>query len=698
VETEAIDCEAFLLHLSTSKTIQEQIKEIHNFKGVISQSIKSKSYSDSVMDGIKIITILYLQPDYSLLRKAVEWIIELVCGIEIDAKPVFKKLLHDVCAGMFAAADAAGALLNGDIDVMTGWAVSFTCATMFDKEFSFLDGYNVSHLTGAPITLNNESPLLKFLSYLDKMFSKVSRIVSLQNATDSSAEVLKYSECSGECMRAIMHACKSRKAYIGESACDQWMKLIDNIITNGFTLLQSENVHKDVLTASAMCIMCLQWIARFSLGSESKVTSPAINPTPSLQLLAILRLLDLSSKDPEVSSTASDMQANGELLSFALHYGLHPDLVKNLSTLPMVSRCAILRACLAVFDDTTLQHVITHSPTDVTLTLSEFSGTETKESLLLGPLFTATVAVCNHSMPLVRLYGLQTLESWFNCFDNSILNLSNTTDSMKVFQVDLMFSKLHSISTILVSTWSHPLKQVNHMVPTVYQRLINAVHTLALEVEKFREKNDLLNTDHWKPFIIDALSQPAQHRARYQAMSMLIPCVGGHNIMILQPGIFDSLVQAVRLRDVASSSCSVVIALLRDLSQRAALPTSIVSPDIPGGQGSSPATGPITPVTGPIKASKGKSSVLAPPLGDSAEALRPLWTKAVAAVLCSNDLKTRINSADYLIPELLKIDPYSAPYLMGVIRCLYKETCTDSQGSVSLGQMLWGLVYVCMFV
>jgi hypothetical protein len=518
VEVETLDCEAFLLNLSSSKTIQEQIKDIHIFKGVISQLVKSKLYSGDVLDGIKIITILYLQPDYSLLRKSVEWIIELACGIETAVEPVFKKVLHDVCAGMFANADVAGALLSGDIDVMTNWAISFTSTTMFDKEFSFLDGYNTIDFTGAPLMLDNESPLLKFLVYLDKMFGKVSRIVSLQAATDSSAEVLKYSECSGECMRAIMHACKSRKAYIGtlerlisrkEIACDKWMTLIDNVIANGFTLMQSENVHKDVLTATAMGIVCLQWIARFSLVSKSVLLSPT-NSTPSLQLLAILRLLDLSSKEHEVSSIAPEI--NKELLSLALQYGLHPDLVKNLSTLPMVSRCAILRACLAVYDDITLQHVITPSPTEGALTLSSSS---TDESLLLGPLFSATIAVCNHSMPLVRLYGLQTLESWFNCFDNSILNLSNITDSMKAVQVDLMFSKLNSISTILVSTWSHPLKQVNHMVPTVYQRLINAVQALALEVDKYTEKDDPLNTDHWKPFIIDALSQPAQHRYIY---------------------------------------------------------------------------------------------------------------------------------------------------------------------------------------
>lgn len=47
-------------------------------------------------------------------------------------------------------------------------------------------------------------------------------IECLQDATDSNAKVLRYSECSGECMRAIMHACKSRKVYVGENACDQW--------------------------------------------------------------------------------------------------------------------------------------------------------------------------------------------------------------------------------------------------------------------------------------------------------------------------------------------------------------------------------------------------------------------------------------------------------------------------------------------
>jgi hypothetical protein len=52
--------------------------------------------------------------------------------------------------------------------------------------------------------------------------------------------------------------------------------------------------------------------------------------------------------------------------------------------------------------------------------------------------------------------------------------------------------------------------QVNHMVPTVYQRLINAVHLLTEDLRVAGKESDV--TAVWKPFIAEALALPAQHR------------------------------------------------------------------------------------------------------------------------------------------------------------------------------------------
>ena len=47
------------------------------------------------------------------------------------------------------------------------------------------------------------------------------------------------------------------------------------------------------------------------------------------------------------------------------------------------------------------------------------------------------------------------------------------------------------------------------MVPTVYQRLVTALHTLISGVTSTESINP---TDVWQPFIAEVIGQPAQHR------------------------------------------------------------------------------------------------------------------------------------------------------------------------------------------
>lgn len=134
------------------------------------------------------------------------------------------------------------------------------------------------------------------------------------------------------------------------------------------------------------------------------------------------------------------------------------------------------------------------------------------------------------------------------------------------------------------------------------------------------------------------------------------------------------------LRDVASSSCTVVVALLRDLTQTSSSTSSDHSPAVAvavAGDGNS-----VTAM-----------DLMAPS--------RSLWTKAVAAAVCSTDLKLRTNSADYLVPELLKVDNTCGPHLMQEIRSVcsslaHSHTATHAGADDCYGGMLWGLVQVTL--
>jgi hypothetical protein len=111
---------------------------------------------------------------------------------------------------------------------------------------------------------------------------------------------------------------------------------------------------------------------------------------------------------------------------------------------------------------------------------------------------------------------------------------------------------------------------------------------------------------------------------------------------------------------VASSSCAVVVALLRDLTRQPAVSSG---------------------------SAVGSEDLMIP--------MRPLWSKSVAAAVCSKDLTTRTNSADYLVPEFLKVDCTSGPHLMREIRA--KHSAGDLvSGDGSYKSMLWGLVQVTL--
>jgi hypothetical protein len=266
-----------------------------------------------------------------------------------------RKALRNVTSELIETSRTAGILLDQKIEIATSWAVTFTIIAMFDEEYPFLGHYGkpADEFESKPydhgnevLQLDDSSLLLEFLEILDQVFGKFTKIVLAQD-TDTSAEVMRYADCCGECMRAMMTSLKSRRGvYITNDGADRWMILVNSTIKNGCAILDSELVHKDTVTATAMSVVCLQWIARYRLSQNSTVeTSPQHVVTPSSQLSSILELLRLS---PSITSPHPNDELRDRLnLPVA---GVHPDLYRNLPTLPIMSQSAILRACMTVFD------------------------------------------------------------------------------------------------------------------------------------------------------------------------------------------------------------------------------------------------------------------------------------------------------------------------------------------------------------
>jgi hypothetical protein len=74
----------------------------------------------------------------------------------------------------------------------------------------------------------------------------------------------------------------------------------------------------------------------------------------------------------------------------------------------------------------------------------------------------------------------------------------------------------------------------------------------------------------------------------------------------------------------------------------------------------------------------------------SFEAVRPLWDSFVVGIVCSPNNRMRTNAADYLIPELLRLDVNAGPHLIRLIRF------TVHRDGAQLNSKLWGLTNVCL--
>lgn len=388
-----------------------------------------------------------------------------------------------------------------------------------------------------------------------------------------------------------------------------------------------------MLTSTALVVIGIQWLLRVRLWERGaralsekcpnqKNKSAAQDwswgdfaPCAGLQLIAILSLLRLcTGATSQFSGPASEVMGNASdsislIIPLARVVGVSSELIASLSdhlSLSALSKCAIFRACLSVFDSgAVMYHPAVSDPaeglssavsflsqvrdyfeheldgfdgqfaTDTNITLTNLqqialvavssisneinssivmsgsleSGTSRSQAsgILLGVMFDLTIYTClESSSPVVRVYGLQTMESWLGRVDSEKLAMmaaENHTDGRvlggiqaKLIRENLV-STLCTVAIMLSRAWSHPFKGVSHMVPTVYQRVIDLVSSVDTAM-KSRDAVGLPDhVDIWAVFLSSALAQPVEHRGRYQALSILLPKIGGERLLQLNPQV-----------------------------------------------------------------------------------------------------------------------------------------------------------------
>lgn len=401
----------------------------------------------------------------------------------------------------------------------------------------------------------------------------------------------------------------------------------------------------------------------------------------------------------------------GDFQSFVDGVGLDCQFCCMLQGLPILAKAAMVRALLSIFEvDIFLDCESITTELGVTLlkkcrtgtALGQFSEAEINSDsfgILFGILYEVLILLCNHPKSILQFYGLQMLELWFNRVEDAILRPCQSS-CIRHSQLVLIVSHSFEIVSILTDCWSHQSKKVNHLVPMVYQRLIDLVHVvdsqqpqeLRLAYTEYKANNSAsletpgASVDIWTGFISCALFLAPQHRARYQALSILLPKIGASRLLHLQPKIIETLLStSMRIRDISSSVSSFISTFLYSLYREGEIDGML-------------ATTASTDTTGlrPVFANRqGATSVrknkVKMPQDDTEIIkirLRPIWTEHVAASLCSSNPKQRDNSADYLLSSVLEFDPHSAIYLINLIRSLPE--------SVSIERKLWGLVNIVL--
>ena len=412
--------------------------------------------------------------------------------------------------------------------------------------------------------------------------------------------------------------------------------------------------------------MSIQWLLRERLWKSGTSDATERSVAAGDQIATIICLLDLENQ-LGVSGCVSATKVLNCMAECSVVVGVQNDISKALMMptggITVLGRVALLRAAVSVFDIAALMW-----PNDFECGLEKHliagryeccvgAATEKIEDennvvpgLLLGSIFHLIISVVEHVNPQLQVYGLQTLETWLGRIDVEGIgkyDSSNTSGLLSIEQKmlrSLLLNRLYRVSHVLCRSWSHPHKLINHVVPSVFQRLID----LLSNIERNMTSKDAIYTpdydDVWCTVLAQALKLPPEHRGRYQALSVLLPKIGARRFLHVQPDIFRTLVVSIRIRDVSSAVSHFIGCFLSSIKDDENM---------------------------------------------DLQSLRSLYSQDVVEILCSTEQRLRLNGNDYLLQELMKLDPDGCgPSLINGIRDLSSQHSAEHR--------LWGVISVAL--
>jgi hypothetical protein len=460
----------FFDQLAAAPTLDQQIKIIQLRKGPIRKKLTEDeglllpSLADPSYDAFSVslhcLLYCYIHPRYELLRKYMEWIVEclikrtklfshtvvrvLECTSGVCERVVyteFAALFHDVVSTE-----------HRKLDDLRIWLNSLSCMAMIDKDLPWLD-------VEMPATARS-TRLFNFLKLLGSVTDMCVEQYSAhtqkpKSATPSAIEFSQINGCCAEVLKTVMIILKSRKAlvlahdaYFGRVDEPAWLDELGIIAQCSVRCLLSDCTSKDVVTSAAMVLVCIQWLCRNVFVNPNE---PDSTVSISWQLRSFASKFSSELTDTTVNSLreSATMIPVVDRLSLGTEPVVHP-----------LARCCVVRALLSVYDAEHLWYV-----------------EPGRSPVILAELLDECLSTSRHNLPEVRLYGLQTLETWFT----NVLEELKGGDYTRLDDANIsaLETYLQAISKLLCNVWAHPMKQVNHMVPSLFGQLCECVSLVA---------------------------------------------------------------------------------------------------------------------------------------------------------------------------------------------------------------------------
>jgi hypothetical protein len=443
-----MEFQLFLLQFSQEKTSLGQVRALQSQKRKMRTLLLGPSISqDQKLACMELLLKLYLFPNFFVFQTSLEWIGSCIHELQQVGDNSVVEIVSKI--GTEILVDVPTSRAELDSQHVLRWLPAFNALAVLDRETQWLSyaqsGQNMA--------------LIPYASVLIELFSMASEQLRGQQHPGSGSDgetqgddldaehqavpqLIQWSNICTECARNVVSVLKCRKQLslsLMENTTGQFAISLTKLFIQSWHLLQSEFVpSKDSYTSAGSAVVLV-----FSLLLPSAFEMSVVNNF----VRCICRNEKLSS---EVVSTLE--KACSSQLTITPF---------DLSTVPVISKCSLLRGIVHILD------------IELLLTVNDV------DSLFFEEILLSICHHCLHGKSSDQLYALQTLEVWVvRLLD--LLRRDTATTKAPVLSLQTLFSKtkVSLVSNVLCVSWAHPARQVSHLVPAIYESFVKTLMLL----------------------------------------------------------------------------------------------------------------------------------------------------------------------------------------------------------------------------